>query len=89
MTVGLSGTRIEWSAPAQNEDGTLAQDVAGYKVYWGAGPSALNNSVEVTPASRTWWEPDLPKGEYYFAVSAFDTQHQEGEASTPFRKLIP
>jgi hypothetical protein len=89
VTIGITGTRIEWAPPSQNEDGSMAEDIAGYMIYWGSGAAALESSAEVTPGTRTWWEPDLPKGNYFFAISAFDSHHQEGEPTAPFQKAIP
>ena len=81
VSVGVKTLAIEWQAPGQNEDGSAAVDIAGYKIYWGATADALDGSVTLNNPGQTSWQPDLPPGKYYFTVTAFDRDGNESEPS--------
>ena len=88
VSVGVKTLAIEWQAPGQNEDGSSAVDIAGYKVYWGATAETADGSVTLNNPRQTSWEPDLPRGKYYFSVTAFDQEGNESEPSTAIFKDI-
>jgi hypothetical protein len=85
VSVAVKSLAIEWQAPAQNEDGSVAADIAGYKVYWGATADTTDGSVTLNNPRQTSWEPDLPRGKYYFSVTAFD---QDGNESEPSKAIL-
>lgn len=85
VSVAVKSLAIEWQAPAQNEDGSSAVDIAGYKVYWGSGPDTADGSITINNPRQTSWEPALPPGKYYFAVTAFD---QDGNESEPSKAIL-
>jgi len=85
VSVGVKTLSIEWQAPALNEDGSSAVDIAGYRVYWGAGPDTADGSVTINDSRQTSWQPDLPRGKYYFSVTAFD---QDGNESEPSKTVL-
>ena len=89
VSVEVKNQRIEWASPQTNEDGSKATDLAGYRVYWGTSPSTMGGEVTIRDPKQTFYEPDLPRGKYYFAVAAFDRHGNESEKSGAIMKEIP
>ncbi|MCP5182948.1 MAG: hypothetical protein H6993_03245 [Pseudomonadales bacterium] len=90
-TVGINvrSYLVKWAAPKLNVDGSPANGVAGYKVYWNNVPKNFSKSETIRPATNTEWEPDLPSGTWYVAVSAFDSAGNESELSEPLKLTLP
>ncbi len=88
LQVRVNRFALEWRPPTRNVDGSLAQDIDGYRVYWGKNPGRYTGSVTISSPDVTRWEPDLGPGTYFFAVSAFDRAGNESEKSAPLRKVI-
>ena len=62
-------------------------DLAGYRIYYGTSPIALNHPVDVgltsTPLSPSFTLSDFQvHGQLYFAVTAYDTSNNESAFST-------
>lgn len=79
---------------AGNKKVTLVWDAASdtetfvkhYRVYYGMDPANLDKNVDTKDAGTTWYVPDLENGkEYYFAVTAFDS---EGLESTGLSEVV-
>ncbi|MGI9325667.1 MAG: Calx-beta domain-containing protein [Pseudomonadales bacterium] len=75
-----ASVRLTWSAPATNADGTLLQDLAGYRVYQGrdSGTLAAVSTVPATgngPQSTTVY--NVSPDNRCFAVTAFDDAGNE------------
>jgi hypothetical protein len=73
---------VGWSRPAQNTDNSALTDLAGYRVYWGTDPNRLQHSATIRTIAQTnhLVEP-LAAGTWYFAVTAFNEQNVESDAS--------
>ncbi len=68
------GVTVHWTIPTTNTDGTPCTDLAGFRLFWGANPSALTNSVTIQSASATSYTvTSLAPGTWYFVVTAFTT----------------
>jgi hypothetical protein len=81
---------ISWTAPTENTDGSELTDLAGFKVYYGVAPDALDESITVEDAATYALVIDnLAAGNtYYFAVSAFNANSSESELSDISSKHI-
>jgi len=80
---------LNWSPVTQNTDGTILTDLAGYTVYYGASPDALNTAVVLSdPSQTTYIVAPLTAGTWYFAVSAYTTKGIQGELSNVAAKTI-
>ncbi len=88
VRVNAERFKLSWQAPGQNVDGSRAQDISGYRIYWGSRPDNYYGSTTIHSADTTEWEPDLSPGVYYFAISAFDSLGNESEKSEPLRAKI-
>ena len=88
IDVASQRVKLRWAPPRKNIDGTYADDIAGYRIYWGAKAHAYTGSVTIDSPDATEWEPDLSPGTYYFALSAYDHAQNESEKSDPVRQVI-
>jgi hypothetical protein len=73
---------LSWQAPAENEDGTPIEGLAGYYIHFGQSAAELDQLVEVSDAASTTYVINgLSSGTYYFAVSAYNVFGIEGPLS--------
>lgn len=89
VTVRVGDKIIRWQAPTQNVDGSPVNDLAGYRVHWGVLSRNYTDNLTIAQAGVTEWEVDLPTGEYFFALTAFDAEGNESAYSNEVLKLIP
>jgi hypothetical protein len=65
-----------------NTNGTPVTGLAGYHIYYGNSPSALNKSIAITSGATTSYEiTGLAPGTWYFAVAADSTDGTESAMS--------
>lgn len=77
-------TTLSWDAPTTNTDGTPLIDLLGYKVYWGivSGTYTGNKDVgNVTLVNIAQTMAMTPRGNYCFAVTAYDVELNESAYS--------
>ena len=66
---------LSWTTPTVNTNGTPATNLAGYHIYYGTNPAALDTVIDVPGAQTTEYEiSNLSSGTYYFVVSAYNSQ---------------
>ena len=80
---------LTWTPPTTNEDGTPLEDLGGYKIYQGQAPGTYGPPTVINdPAASSYQAEDLPAGDYYFAVTAFDTSGNESAFSNEAFKSV-
>ena len=68
-------------------------DLAGYRVYYGSSPIALNHIADMG-LTATPMTPSIPSrtfevyGQLHFAVTAYDTSNNESAFSTVVSKAV-
>jgi major membrane immunogen (membrane-anchored lipoprotein) len=75
---------LAWTPPTTRSDGSFleAGELAGYRIYMGTKSNNLAPLVDLSDDSITQYTvSDLPSGNYYFAISAFDTDGLESSYS--------
>jgi len=76
---------LMWDAPSPNNDGSLATNLAGYKIYYGTVPNKYTASIDVGDATSipvTTLSSSVPvPGLYYITVTAYDTVGNESGCS--------
>jgi hypothetical protein len=72
---------VSWAAPTQNPDGSAFTNLAGFRVYRGLAPDALNTFASVGAAVRSHTFTDLAAGTHHFAVSTLNTLGEESRKS--------
>jgi hypothetical protein len=87
---GPNGTAIlSWTAPTQNTDGSQLTDLAGYRVYHGTSPNALDQMTQLPGSGNTSYTfNQLVSGTHYFAVAAYTTGGMESSLSGVGSKTI-
>jgi hypothetical protein len=89
VTVEVLDRMLRWQAPQENVDGTPLTDLAGYVVYWGQQSRSYDGSYRIDDPDVTEWEADIAPGEYFFALTALDSEGNESGYSNEVRKTIP
>jgi hypothetical protein len=77
-------TDLSWIPPKTRIDGSylLSSSIAGYKVYYGNDSDNLALLVDIQESGLDEYRVGVPDpGNYFFAISAYDTQGIEGELS--------
>jgi hypothetical protein len=81
---------LSWTAPSQNTDGSALTDLAGFRVYHGTSPTALNVLATVPGSTSTGYvATQLATGTHYFAVAAYTNSGVESALSGVGSKTIP
>lgn len=80
---------LSWSAPTQNEDGSMLMDLDGYRLYWGKTPGNYTDSVTIDNESITTYVVDnIPVGTYEFVGTSFNAAGVESRYSNPATKVV-
>ncbi|HTT06514.1 MAG TPA: putative Ig domain-containing protein, partial [Steroidobacteraceae bacterium] len=80
---------LSWTAPTTNTDGTPLTDLAGYYIYDGTSPSAMQLIATVSSASTTTYTVSkLTSGTWYFAVTAYDSAGTQSASSNDVSKAF-
>jgi len=88
-TGSTSSASLSWSAPTHNEDGSPLTDLAGYRVHYGTSASNLSMRVDVgNPATTSTVVPNLTRGTWHFAISAYTHKGAESSRSNVASKVI-
>lgn len=89
IAVTAGSATLSWSAPVENTDGTILNNLAGYHIYYGTSATALTSQISVTGASVTSYVVNgLAAGTYYFAVTAYSSAGTESVQSDVGTKTI-
>jgi hypothetical protein len=80
---------LNWTPVTQNSDGTLATELAGYQVYYGTSPDAMNSViVAADPDQTSYVVTNLSSGTWYFSVAAYTNDGTIGLLSNIASKTI-
>lgn len=71
--VALGSVTLSWTPPTTNADGSPMTDLAGYRVYFGRSPGALDEMIIINSGSTTRWVVDnLSSATWYFSMSSYN-----------------
>jgi hypothetical protein len=80
---------LEWPAPVSKVDGSLLDDLAGYRILYGHDPEDLDHSVYIAnPDVHSFEFATLDSGTWYFSIVAVNAEGLEGPATSPAMKII-
>ncbi len=82
---------LSWVAPSTRADGSYLPltELEGYRIYYGTSASNLSVLVDLNDDSLTQYSVDtLPSGNYYFAVTAYDSDGVESGLSNIINKGV-
>lgn len=89
-TFSFGTATLIWLPPTTNEDGSVLEDLAGYKLYYGISSNALTNVITINnPGLSVYVVEGLAvNATYYFAVKAIDFSGNESIFSNIVSKYI-
>ena len=90
ISVAVVGpVELSWIAPEENADGSELVDLAGYRLYYGESSRDYSEVIELLDAAATSHTLDLPTGDYFFAMTAFDSEGHESSYSNEVKRYRP
>jgi hypothetical protein len=92
VTVVLSnnGTALlSWEPPTQNTDGSLLEDLAGYKIYYGTSPGVYSQTIVLDDKTLTsYLVENLGPAQWYFKMTAYNELGLESVDTEELSKTI-
>lgn len=89
VVANTKSVTIEWQAPTQDTNGANLTGLQGFKVLYGKVAGNPDNVVEVNNVSQSSLElSDLEVGEYFFYMTAIDTQGRESARSQAYNLIV-
>ena len=87
--ISNGSTTLDWTAPTENEDGTVLTDLSGYKLYWGTAPGDYTDSVTIdNPSVTTYVVENLSPGTYEFVATAYNSASVESHYSQAATRVV-
>jgi hypothetical protein len=86
---GSGVASLQWSQPVSKVDGSVLDDLAGYRIAYGRTAEDLDHSIFISnPAQTTYDFATLDSGTWYFAVMAVNANGLEGPPTPTAEKSI-
>jgi hypothetical protein len=80
---------VSWQSPADNTDGSIASNLGGYKIYYGEAPRNYSSTIKIpNPGLTTYVVENLSPGQYYFAVTAYNSLGEESDFSPEVSTIV-
>jgi hypothetical protein len=80
---------LRWTPPTEREDGSVLDNLAGYRVNYGQDQASLDTVIVLeNPGLTSYVVDNLDAGTWYFAVTAFDEEGRESDFSNVGSKMI-
>lgn len=82
VSQGIATISLSWTAPLENDDGSVLTDLAGYVIYYGRSPGDYDSSVRIMNAGLTTYLLEgLTPGTYYIVATAVNSAGLESRFS--------
>ncbi len=80
---------VSWDIPTTNEDGSTLDDLAGFAVHYGQASASYSELATIDDDTATSAAiGGLAAGEWFFAVTAFDTSGNHSALSDEVSKVV-
>ena len=77
-----SSVTFSWVPPTENSNGSALTNLAGYKIHYGTASEDYSEVVALNnPSLNRYVFDSLPKGTYYFAITAYNSAGIESTLS--------
>ena len=87
--IATGSVSLSWTAPTENTDGSVLEDLAGYFIYWGTSPGNYPDSVRIDNGSvSTFVVENLVPGTYEFVATSFNSAGIESRFSNSTIKVV-
>ncbi len=88
-TNGTGSATLTWQAPTERTDGTALTDLAGYTIHYGRMSGVYDYQIDVnTPGVATYVVENLVPGDWYFAMTAYDSSGAVSDYSNEAQRHI-
>lgn len=85
----LGSVTLEWAPPQYNTDGSYADDLAGYVIYWGTEPGTYDQQVRIDNVGLTTFVVEsLSPDTYYFTATAFNSAGIESDFAEEVERAV-
>lgn len=77
---------LDWTAPSERADGSSLDmaEIESYRIYYGEASGDYQTTVDVADGSSQTYTMTMPAaGNYFFVLTAVDTDGRESVYSTP------
>ena len=81
MAYSVEAVNLSWVAPTNNMDGTALTNLTGYKLYSGKTSGVYSATSDVGLITSTNIDNSTVSGVVYYAISAYDSNGNEGPFS--------
>ena len=82
-------TTLSWTAPTERTDGSPLTHLGGYKIYYGRMSGIYDYQIDINnPGISTYVVENLVSGDWYFALTAYDSEGLESNCSNEVLKVI-
>ena len=86
---GERSVTLAWMPPAENADGSVLTNLAGYRIYYGRSASTLNQIIVLNnPGLTRFVVEGLTSASWYFAMTSVNRRGVESGRSALVRKTI-
>ncbi len=80
---------LSWTAPTARTDGSPLTNLAGYKVFYGRMSGIYDYQIDINnPGILTYVVENLVSGDWYFALTAYDSEGIESDRSNEVLREI-
>ena len=80
---------LSWVAPTAHTDGSPLSNLAGYTVFYGRMSGIYDYQIDIrNPGILTYVVENLVSGDWYFAMTAYDSQGIESDRSNEVLREI-
>jgi len=80
---------LDWTPPTENVNGSALTNLKAYTLHYGQKPKAYTTTITINnPSVLNYVIEGLPKGTYFFAVTAFNTKGAESDYSAELTKTV-
>ncbi|SCZ53444.1 fibronectin type III domain-containing protein [Thiohalomonas denitrificans] len=79
---------ISWTPPTTRTDGSALTDLAGYRLRYGQSSGDYSETVEIGAGVTSYVLEQLDQGQWYFTMTALDSEGLESEFSEEGQKTI-
>ena len=85
----LGSITLSWTPPTENEDGTVLDNLAGYKLYYGTTSGQYTRQVRIeTPGLSSYVIENLLPDTYYVVATSFTSSGVESRYSNEAVKTV-
>ena len=85
----VGSVALSWSAPTARTDGSPLNDLTGYKIFYGRMSGIYDYQIDINnPGILTYVIENLVSGNWYFALSAYDSAGVESDHSNEVARQI-